>query len=333
MAEAVGGQSHDVTVPKRSAIDAHLLGDVFPDLVAPRPALVEMGIPSSSITHRCRPGGPWRRLIPGVVQLHNGDPTRRQLAIAALIHSGGGVLTGVDCAARHGLRRTPKDNRVHVLIPHRRKVASSGFVVVERTIRMPEATTREGLPLAPLARAIIDAAHRMRGVDDIRAMVAEAVQRGMCHPKDLRSELDAGTRIGSALPRRVLAEIDAGVRSAAEAWARSTVRRSRLPEPEWNVAIRNPAGELLGVADAYWRAVGLAWEIDSKEYHLSPGGYARTLDKHNDMTSAGIIVVHTLPSRLRSDPIGVVRDLIQAYRLAESCPTPLVTASLWRPAA
>lgn len=321
-------------VPARSSVDFDLLGAVFPDGVAPRAALLELGVSASGIQRRCRPGGPWRRVIPGVVLLHGGPPTRYQLARAALVHAGpGGLITGLEGARRHGVKQTPRDNRIHVLIPHERKVATRAFAVVERTIHLPDPIFRQGLPLAPLPRAIIDAARRMNRLDEVRAMVADAVQLGLCTPAELLRELAKGTTIGSALPRRVLAEVEDGIRSAAEAWGRSLVKRSSLPEPEWNVELRTRTGVLLGISDAWWREVGLAWEIDSKRYHLNPNGYARTLAKHAALTSSGIVVVHTLPSRLRTDPAGVIRELKGAYQLAASCPQPDVTANLWRPAA
>jgi hypothetical protein len=315
-------------VSKRPTIDLDLLSTVFPDGVASRAELLKLGMFPSGISHRCRPGGPWRRVVPGVVLLHSGTPTRHQLAKVALAHAGrGGVLTGIEAARLHGVSRVPSDGRVHVLIPHKRKVASWGPVIIERTRKMPVPTLRQEIPLAPLPRAIIDAAHRLENLDLIRTMVADAVQHQRCDPADLVRELVAGSTIGSARPRRVLAEIQDGVRSAAEAWARSLVKRSSLPAPEWNVELRGPDGRLLGIADAYWRKVGLIWEIDSKEFHLTPDGYARTLAKHGRLTASGFVVVHTLPARLRTDPLGVLSDLQGAYRLAESRLTPPAQAA------
>lgn len=321
-------------MPTRSLIDFDLLRVAFPDGVAPRSALLELGISASGIGYRCRPGGPWRKLMPGVVQLHGGQPTRYQLARAALIHAGrDAMITGAEAARRHGVKRTPSDSRIHMLIPHGRKVASRDFAIVERTIHLPEPVVRQRIPLAPLARSVLDAVRRMRDMDEIRAMVADAVQLRLCDPEDLVRELARGTTVGSALPRRVLAEIHDGVRSAAEAWGRSLVRRSSLPEPQWNVHLSLPSGAVLGIADGWWSDVGLAWEIDSKEYHLDPEGYARTLAKHAELTSSGVIVVHTLPSRLLTDPAGVIRQLKGGYELAATCPRPDVIAQLWRPGA
>ncbi|WP_245992396.1 hypothetical protein [Prauserella muralis] len=302
--------------------------------MAPRAELVALGMSHSAISRRCRPGGPWQRLIPGVVLLNNGRPTPDQLNRAALAHAGtDAMLTGIAAARLHGVRRLPADSRVHVLIPHARKVATRGFAVVERTIHLPEPTHVGGLPVAPLARALVDAAHRMASLNDIRAMIADAVQRGLCHPRELRQALEQGTTIGSALPRIVIEEMDKGVRSAAEAWAARVAKRSKLPEPEWNVEIRDAEGRLLGVADAWWPDVGLAWEIDSIDFHLDPDSYGRTVRKHTRLTAAGILVVHTLPSQLRRNPKAVIADLRAAFTQAANRPPPTVRTRLWRPAA
>ncbi|WAL66802.1 hypothetical protein ORV05_03035 [Amycolatopsis cynarae] len=311
-------------MPRKAAIDLDQISRVFPDGVASRARLLELGLSSSSIAHRCRPGGPWQTAIPGVVLLHSGSPTRRQLGRVALVHAGPrAMLTGIEAARLYGVRRLPHGQLVHVLVPHERKVSSRVWVTVERTRRLPNPVNLRGLAVAPTARAIIDATHRMQDLDAIRAMVADVVQRGLCTPSALGIELAKGPAIGSAPPRRVLSEIGDGVRSAAEAWGRSLVRRSPLPEPGWNVPVRDRAGRLLGVVDGWWR-VGLAWETDSKEFHLTPDGYARTLEKHAALTAAGVVVIHTVPSRLRTDPHGVLRELMAAHEVAKSCPAPQV---------
>jgi len=42
-------------------------------------ALVALGVPESTIYHRCRDGGPWQRLAPGVILMTTGHPTTGQL--------------------------------------------------------------------------------------------------------------------------------------------------------------------------------------------------------------------------------------------------------------
>jgi hypothetical protein len=304
--------------------------ELFPDDVANRAALEDLGMSPASIWRRCLPGGPWRRLLPGVYLMCGGEPTRRHLARAALLRAGpDAVITGLEAARRYGVRKVPDDPRVHVLVPHDNRRASRDFVLVERTVRAPVVREVAGLPLAEPARALVDGARRLVRLDDIRAMIADAVQRGVCTDEQLAVEVANRGLGGAALPRRVMIEISEGVRSAAEAWARSLVQRAGLPTPTWNVAVSS-SGRLLGVADGWWDDVALAWEIDSYEFHLSPADYARTMRKHSAFAAAGVYVVHTLPSRLRTEPRQVLEELKLAHAHASRRPRPDVRAELWR---
>lgn len=307
---------------------------MFPGGVAPRAALIELGMSHSSISRRCRPGGAWSRPIPGVIVFNNGTLTREQSCRAALAHAGpDAMVTGHQAVRMHGGQRMAKTDIVHVLIPHASKVASWGFATVERTIHLPEPVIINGIPVAPLARALVDATRRMHDLDAIRAMIAEAVQRGMCDPRDLQHEINQGSTIGSALPRRVVNEMNKGIRSAAEAWGRKVVDRSKLPGAEWNVALFDSDGRMLGIADCWWDDVGMALEIDSLEFHLGPAGYANTVEKHSRFTAAGVTIMHVLPSHLRDRPLAVIQQLRAAHKHAALRPRPDVTAKLWRPAA
>lgn len=316
-------------MPRWGAVDFDRLGEVFPDGVASRAALLGLGVSSSTVAHRCRAGGQWRRLIPGVILVAGGQPSRDQLVHGALLHAGpGAVITGIEALRRHGVRRLPDDDQVLVLIPHDRHVRSRSFVVIERTIRPPRADGR--IPLASPARAIIDAARRMTVLDQVRAMVADAVQRDICRIEDLEEELAAATMVGSALARRVLREISAGVRSAAESWAMTLLRRGKLPTPEWNVGIRDEDGRLLAVVDCWWDDHAVAWEIDSHEFHLGPADHERTTRRRAALAAAGVIVVPTVPSRLRTEPLVVLAELRSALHHAAARPRPTLSAHPWR---
>ena len=59
----------------------------------------------------------------------------------------------------------------------------------------------------PLARAVADAARPMTDLDDVRALVAEAIGSGRCDLAALLAELDAGPVAGSRLCRTALREL------------------------------------------------------------------------------------------------------------------------------
>jgi hypothetical protein len=261
--------------------------------------------------------------------LHSGTPTRFQMLDAALRYAGpDAMLTGVAAARLYGLRRLPDIDDIQVLVSDRRQRLSVRPVVVERTTRLPDPRLCAEFPMAPISRAILDAARRTHDVDEVRAMLAETLQRGMTTTSELDRELDAGSDRGSALPRSVLRELRDGVRSPAEAWARSLIASSRIPIPRWNVRIYTESGLFLAMPDAWFDDVALAWEIDSYEFHLSPADYARTLARHAAMTAAGVVVLHTLPSRLRSERRSVRAEVEAAYDQARRRPRPPLRADL-----
>lgn len=315
---------------RRTSVDWAAIAELSSHGIITRAQLLAAGVAAATISRSTRPGGRCRRLLPGVLLLSGGVPTRQQLVVAGLVYAGpAAVLTGLEAARRHGVRRLPDDGRVHVLTPQPCHVSSRDFLRVERTRRPPASKPIGGLPVAPPARSIVDAARRMSRLDEVRAMLADALQRGICTVDELAAEIQHPGVPGVALPRRVLAEISDGVRSAAEAWARALVRRSRrIPLPAWNVAVRSDTGRLLAVVDGWWNDVGLAWEIDSKEFHLEPAGYDRTLRRHSALAAAGIPVVHTVPSRLRTDAAAVLDEVERAYLEAGRRPRPAVITSL-----
>lgn len=304
-------------MPQRAAVDWASVDAAAPDRVISRAELVQLGVSERMVSTRCRPAGPWTRLLPGIVMLHTGTPTWRQRIAAAVRYAGpSAVLTGVVGAWLLGLRRLPSIEEIHVLVPADRRRQSQRALTIERTSRPPLRIYRAGFPVAPPSRTLIDGVRRMRDIDQIRALLAEAVQRRTATAVDLQTELDAGSSRGTAIPRMVLRELADGVWSPAESWARRIVAHTRLPAPRWNVGVYSESGVLLGIPDAWFDDVALAWEIDSYDFHLSPRSYARTLAKHARFTAAGIVVVHTLPSRLRAEPLVVRAELESSYEHA-----------------
>ncbi|WP_305093413.1 hypothetical protein [Prescottella sp. R16] len=287
--------------------------------------LLATGISGSAISFRCRPEGPWQRILPGLVLLHNGTPTQLLRRTAALIYCGAGaMLTGRAALAEHGYRTSEHISDVHVLIPHTRRVQSTGFLVVERTVRLPRPTMRGKLACSPLSRAVLDAARRCTTTPAARALIAEVVQRGDTTPAILARELEAGSNRGSGLPRKILKEVSAGIRSVAESDARALWLRSDLPDMRFNRAIESEAGEFIAQPDGWIDDVALAWEVDSLDWHLSPAEYDATVARRARMQSAGIIVLAVIPRQLRDTPERALSDLRAHYELARSRPRPPV---------
>ena len=178
---------------------------------------------------------------------------------------------------------------------------------------------------APPARAVADTVRQLADLAEIRAVVAAGVQRGKVHIWQLAEELARGPSQGSAGLRQALAEVAGGVRSAAEADLVRLVRRARLPMPLLNPRLY-VGGKFLASPDAWWPDAGVAVEVDSRQWHLSPASWEQTMARHTRMSSHGIIVLHYSPSRIRSDGEQVAAEIRAALAAGRSRSLPPVAA-------
>lgn len=290
--------------------------------------LASAGVPSSTTAYRTRPsGGVWTRPLPGVVLMHRGTSTADERSSAALLYAGAGaVLTGMDSLRRQGVRRLPPSDVVHVLVSDDRRRVSVGFVVCERTHRLPTITGGGLMPTASVARSLVDAARRTERLIAVRAMVADAVQQRRCTQADLLLEVRLAQRRGTARVRLVAAEIVGGIRSVAEADARRVLARGGLPPALWNHDIVTLDGQLVGCPDAWFDEEGVALEVDSREWHLDPQGWERTQAKRARFASFGVTTVPVTPRRLHEQPQEVIREMLATLASARTRPRPDVLA-------
>ncbi|WP_245976448.1 hypothetical protein [Amycolatopsis palatopharyngis] len=278
------------------------------------------GISAKSIGSRCRPGGPWRRLSPGVVLLAGGEPTRHQLLNAAVAGLGrGAMITGIDALRAQGAN-LPPPRTVHVLIPACRRVLPPEFVLVERTARVPDPVDVEGLPCAPVTRAAIDAARRESDPDCLRDLLTVPVYEGLCTPRELHTELESGNQRGSAAVRAELRELSGGWDTFLLGVARRISAEAPLPAPQWDVTVRDRRGKPIGTVDAWWDEAGLGWQF-SPRYDEDAGQGRMT---HLALTAAGVVLVRTPADRMYHDRQEVIRELVSAFRQAALCPRPKV---------
>jgi hypothetical protein len=291
------------------------------DGVVSRKQALAAGLSPSALRHRLRPDGPWSASLPGVYRTEAGPLTQAQREIVALLYGGQhSVLTGA-AALRHYLLPAPESAVIDILIPARSQRQSISYVRVHRTTRMPELVY--GPPLracAPPARAAADAVRELTDLRAARALLAGVVQNRGCTPGQLEGELRAGPVQHSALLRLVLAEVTDGVRSAPEAELRDLVKKAGLPMPLFNPRLYLPGGTFIACPDAWWPEAGVAVEVDSKRWHLSPDDWERTMDRHDQLSQYSIVTLHFTPHKLRSDQAFVVSKLRNAYKSGAARP-------------
>ena len=281
--------------------------------VVSRGQLLTLGMTDNAMQYRVRRGGPWQALLPGVYMGLTGAPNLPQKEVAALLYAGpDSLVTGPVALLHSGIQCGSDLETIDVLVPAGRQRHSVGFVRLHRTRRIPDRISSSGpIRFAPVARAVADTVLRLTSLRDVRAVIADAVQHDRCTVGELATELGAGPIQGSAMFRSVLAEVADGVRSAAEGDMRDLIRTARLPTPLFNPSLYD-GGIFIAKPDAWWPEAGVAAEADSREWHLSPADWERTMSRHNRMWAVGIIPLHFSPSQIRREPAMVIRRIKDA---------------------
>ena len=164
------------------------------------------------------------------------------------------------------------------------------------------------------ATAVADHSLEIARLDDVRAIVAEAVQRGLATPYDLEAEYVAGPRNDSKLLRIALEDLTAGARSAPEGRAACSLRKAKLGGFRQNAEVH--VGGRRFVADFLWEDVGAILEIDSREYHFTERDWQQTLRRDQILQGAGYAVLHVTPAQLRDEAqfIAMVRAWLLVRR-------------------
>jgi very-short-patch-repair endonuclease len=232
--------------------------------------------------------------------------------MAALLYAGpASVLTGT-AALRHHRIRGIEPEIIDVLLPLKAQRQSAAFVRVHHSGRMPEQICVIGeIRFAMVARAVADAARDLGSLREARSVVASAVQEGRCPIALLATELEQGPIRGSANLRSALAEVAVGVRSAAEGDFRDLLRHARIPEPMFNARLLD-GDTLIAIVDCWWDDAGVAAEVDSREWHFSPGDWERTLRRHAALSAHGVIVLHFTPHQIKTEPEKVIQTIKSA---------------------
>jgi hypothetical protein len=317
-------------MPKRTAIDEMRLARLVKEQygVITRDQALACDHTGRTIGHLTAPGGAWQRLLPGVYLTVTGKPARDQLEMAALLYAGaGGMITGTAALRRHGIV-APGPDIVDVLIPWTRRRQSIGFVRVHRTRRMPSRFwTVRAIRYAKPERAVADAARLLTRFNDVRDVVAEAIQLGKCTIAELITELEAGPQAQVACFQQALAEVSDGTRSVAEGDFRSLIMSSHLPEPIYNAKLYDARGRFIAMVDAWWPQAGVAAEVDSRRYHLKAKDQDATNARHNRLTARyGIHIVHYPPTLIRTRGPAIIAELDEAIRTGLTRPPLPITA-------
>jgi hypothetical protein len=208
--------------------------DALPRVLTRDDAL-RCGFTRNAIRHRTETGR-WRRVLPRTYLTSDTFTWNDRLRAALAFAGDDALLTGGAALLGQGLRSVRRPDSVLVLVPYCCRSRSIGWVRIRRTQRLPTRALAPGPRRVPIARATADLALELRRLDDVRALVADVVRRGLCDVAELAAELCEGPRNGSAFLRQAVDEVGAGAWSAPEARAATLMRRAGLPRFEQNSA-------------------------------------------------------------------------------------------------
>lgn len=306
------------------------------------------GVTTAEIDERCRPGGGWQQVLPGVVVLHPAPATGEERLHATLRYAarslresgvpvqpaGTGpapapqlypdaMITGLAALALYRFTAAPSLlalDRIDVLVPRLRRLRSAGFARIVRTSALPETETVLGIPVAPAPRALADAVAELDDAAAVRQLLTEAVRGRHCEPAAVVRELSRARLLGRPHVVDAVDSLLAEGRAIAEDRLYRMVREHGLPDPLWHVALRLPSGPGLGTLDAYWPEQAVALELDTRS--PCPGRrpeddpqWAEYARRHERLERLGITVVGISPKTLRESlerPATIVRTALMA---------------------
>ncbi|UKY50265.1 hypothetical protein [Streptomyces inhibens] len=298
--------------------------------------LREHGVPAAETTERCRPGGSWQQVLPGIYLLHPGPPTSEERLHAVLLyasHRGPTVprqgspsngtpeamITGLAALALHGFHEAPpllSLDRIEVLVARTRRLRSTGFARIVRAAELPASQEITGVPTAPVPRALADAVGALTDASTVRRLLTEAVRGGHCEAPAVVRELSRARLLTRPHVVDAVETLLAEGRALAEQRLYAMVCEHGLPEPLWNVDLRLPGGPHLGGVDAFWPEYGVAVEIDTRAPRPEEDPLHGAFDhKREHLERLGITVVRCLPRTLREAPeqqAAVVRTALMA---------------------
>lgn len=296
--------------------------------VVSRAQLLETGVSAAAI--RWHVGRQWRSLLPGIISLDPGLPTRDQQLVAALLTAGPtSWISGRTAAEWHGLMSGPPTLPVQVLVPFPATSRRVAWVSVRATSLTDERLVHRGpLRVSCRPRALVDAAAQAPDESSARALVISAVQERLVRLDDVQHWLGVRRRNGTVRLKHAVRDAATGAWSVPEADLQALVRRSGLfPELMANPCLLDAQGRPLTTPDVWLDDVALAAMVHSRRFHAATLDWDATVEADTDLRDADIEVVGVTPNAISTRPDVVLAQIVKAHARAARRPRPPVTAT------
>lgn len=267
--------------------------------------------------------GQWQRPARGVYVTHAHELSGLDLGrVARRVAGQRVVISGLVALRELELRWLPASDDVLALVAADLRTPGNGRVVLRRTEGLDALQTwrRGGVELAPVERAVVDAARETATLRDVRGIVLGAVADNWTTVADLERVLATTQRNGSGLTRRAIEDARRGAASPPEAELVDELIGCGIPfyvNPELRLH-----GRLLGSPDIYLPGLGLGGEVDSQERHGSDDDVENTFDRHEHITAGGLELVHLSVRRIRQSVGEAAGHLLDRARTRSRLPDP-----------
>jgi hypothetical protein len=232
----------------------------------------------------------WQIPVPGVVVTFTGPLPEATLLWIAVLHGGELAVLCHGTAARLLGVRSADDGKVHVLVPHGRKVSPAPWMVVHRS-RLPQpqnAVRRPGLPpLTSPADTVLDLVDESRSWSETIGLVSMALQARAVQPRHVLGAMAARKRQRHRqLVKDVLVEVRDGATTPLEIRYRRDVERAHgLPEARRQRLDRVRRGRVW--RDVDYRPYTLLVELDGRLGHSTYEDLRRDAGRDNEAATKG----------------------------------------------
>lgn len=243
----------------------------------------------------------------------SGDPDP---AVTAMLACGpDAVISRTSAAKFHRLRRVSTPPAPEVTVPHGEVRKRDGITIHwSRDLTAADILTVGGIRYTTLARTVVDLAEADEPWETLSILddaIALGANRSWIHHR--AGNLTNG-RGGVRLTRDATHPDAAGVfRSYLERVSAHVYRMGGLPDPEWNVPLRDEDG-LIGIVDALWRRWAVVSETEGLRFHTTPAARKRDARRFNRLRDARYDPRRFSWEDVVKEPVGVVATLHRALR-------------------
>jgi len=231
---------------------------------------------------------------------------------AALLTHPATAVASHGSAARVLGAPVPSEEVEHVTVAHedhrRRRIGVRCHV---SALDRRDVEVLSGIRITAPHRLFVDLAQCLALVDLV--VVGDwLVARGRMSTESLTAYCARATTPHVALARRAAAYVRERVESPMETRLRLLLVLAGLPEPEVNRELRDGSGFLVTRLDLSWRHVKVAVEYDGRQHLASTAQWERDVERRDDLTAAGWVVITVTASGIHRNPEDTIRRVHEA---------------------